>query len=89
MTPELLHQALMEAADSLGWEVRETALPGDGGLVELKGKRIVFVPKETSAALKSRALARALAKADTESVYLLPAVREAIERERCSSTRSS
>ena len=89
MTPELLHQALMEAAGSLGWEVRETALPGDGGLVELKGKRIVFVPEAASAAVKSRVLARALSRTETESVYLLPAVREAIERERCSPTRSS
>lgn len=82
MKPESLCQALREAAESMGWEVREASLDGDGGLVELKGKRIVFVPKATSAAVRARVLARALSKAETESVYLLPAVREAIEKER-------
>ena len=89
MRPELLYQALKETSESMGWEVREAALGGEGGLVELKGKRIVFVPEAASAAVKSRVLARALSRTETESVYLLPAVREAIERERCSPTRSS
>ncbi len=88
MMPESLCQALKEASESLGWEVREAELTGEGGLVELKGKRIVFVPKGASAAVRGRTVARALSKTETESIYLLPAVREAIERERCSSTRS-
>ena len=88
MMPESLYQALVELSESLGWEVREAALDGEGGLVELRGKRIVFVPKTTSPAVRARSVARALSRVDTESIYVLPAVREAIERERCSSTRS-
>ena len=88
MKPELLYEALKEACESMGWEVREAALTGEGALVELREKTIVFVPKEISAAAKARTLAKALSNVDTDSVYLLPAVREAIEHETCSSTRS-
>ena len=89
MRLKLLCEALKEACESMGWDVREAALTGPGGLVELREKTIVFVPKETSAAVKARALAKALSNVDTESIYLLPAVREAMEHEKCSSMRSS
>ena len=89
MMPEALYQALLELTESLGREVREAELDGEGGSVELKGRQIVFVPKAIPAALKARVLAGALSNAETDSMYLLPAVREAIERERWSSTRSS
>ena len=82
MDPELLTNRLQEAAESLGVEVRDGPPESEGAVVKLRGKTVVFVPAGVLAAKKARILARALASMDTEAVFLVPDVREAIEKAR-------
>jgi len=78
--PGILAERMKESAERLGMEVRECPAESEGGLVILKGRRVVFIPQGTLASRRIAFLARALAEVDTEGVYLLPAVREAVER---------
>lgn len=80
MDPGVLAERMKETAERLGMEVRECPPESEGGTVVLKGKRVVFIPEGTLASRRVGIVARALAAVDTESVYLLPAVREAVER---------
>ena len=82
MDPELLAARLAETAESLGLEVREGPAELEGAAVTLKGKKVIFVPAGALPAKKVEMLARALAREDLEEVFLLPAVREAIENAR-------
>ena len=82
MDTESLAARLAEAAESLGLEVREGPADSDGAVVRLRGKKVVFVPEGALSTKLVEVLARALAQEDTEDVFLLPAVREAIERVR-------
>lgn len=82
MDPELLAARLAEAAESLGLEVREGPADSDGAVVRLRGKKVVFVPEGALSTKRAAVLARALAQEDTEDVFLLPAVREAVEKAR-------
>jgi len=78
--PGILVERMKESAERLGMEVRECPAESEGGVVVLKGRRVVFIPRGTLASGRIAFLARALAEIDTDSVYLLPAVREAVER---------
>ena len=80
MDPRILAERMKESAERLGMEVRECPAESEGGVVVLKGRRVVFIPRGTLASGRIDFLARALAEVDTDSVYLLPAVREAVER---------
>ncbi len=80
MDPGILAERMKETAERIGMEVRECPPESEGGVVLLKGKRVVFIPVGTLASERIAILARAFAEVDTESVYLLPAVREAVER---------
>ena len=82
MDTESLAARLAEAAESLGLEVREGPADSDGAVVRLRGKKVVFVPEGALSAKRAEVLARALAQEDTEDVFLLPAVREAVDRAR-------
>ncbi len=82
MDAELLAARLAETAESLGLGVREGPADSDGAVVILRGERIVFVPAGALPAKRAEILARALSRVDLEDVFLLPAVREAIERAR-------
>lgn len=55
-------------------------LPGRGGLCVIHGERRVIIERTLSTREKARLLAAGLAQFDLEDVFLLPAVREAIER---------
>jgi hypothetical protein len=57
-------------------------LPGRGGLCVLHGERRIIIERTLSTREKARLLATGLAQFDFEDVFLLPAVREAIERAR-------
>ncbi|MHC5058466.1 MAG: hypothetical protein ACYTKD_27735 [Planctomycetota bacterium] len=82
MDPGILAERMKETAERLGMEVRECPPESEGGTVLLKGKRVVFIPHGTLASRRIQLVARALAEVDTEGVFLLPAVREAVERAR-------
>jgi len=88
MDPEVLAGRLAEVAESLGFEVRTCPADSEGAVVVLRGKWIVFVPEGALPARKVEIVARALAAVDTEGLFLLPAVREAIERARGSGGRN-
>jgi hypothetical protein len=59
-------------------------LPGRGGLCVLHGERRVIIERTLSIREKARLLAAGLSQFHFEDVFLLPAVREAIERARSS-----
>jgi hypothetical protein len=54
-------------------------LPGRGGLCVLRGQRRIIIERTLGCREKARLLATGLAHFDLEGVFLLPAVREAIE----------
>jgi hypothetical protein len=59
-------------------------LPGRGGLCVLHGERRVIIERTLGTREKARLLAVGLAQFDFEDVFLLPAVRQAIEEARAS-----
>ena len=54
-------------------------LAGRGGLCVLRGERRIIIERTLNFREKTRLLAAGLAKFDLEGVYLLPAVRQALE----------
>ena len=54
-------------------------LAGRGGLCVLRGERRIIIERTRDFREKTRLLAAGLAKFDLEGVYLLPAVRQALE----------
>jgi hypothetical protein len=54
-------------------------LPGRGGLCVLRGQRRIIIERTLGFREKTRLLARGLAQFDLEGVFVLPAVRQAIE----------
>jgi len=54
-------------------------LPGRGGLCVLRGRRRIIIERTLGCREKARLLARGLAQFDLEGVFVLPAVRQAIE----------
>ena len=80
-----LLQALEGLAEQLKIPVSYAAmateeLPGRGGLCVLHGERRIIIERTLSTRERARLLAAGLAQFDFEDIYLLPAVREAIER---------
>lgn len=79
-----LLRALEGLAEQLRIPVRYAALateelPGRGGLCVIRGERRIIIEKDLTTRQKARLLAAGLAQFDFEDVFLLPAVREAIE----------
>ena len=54
-------------------------LPGRGGLCVLRGERRIIIERTLGCREKARLLAAGLSQFDLEGVYVLPAVRQAIE----------
>jgi hypothetical protein len=54
-------------------------LPGRGGLCVLRGERRIIIERTLDTREKARLLAAGLAQFDLEGIYLLPAVRQALE----------
>ena len=84
--------ALEQLAEALGIPVRYAELatdevPGRGGLCVLHGERRIIIERSLGDRDKARLLAQGLAQFDLEGVFLLPAVRHAIEAAREERTR--
>jgi hypothetical protein len=62
-------------------------LPGRGGLCVLRGQRRIIIERTLGCREKARLLARGLAQFDLEGVFVLPAVRQAIEDARAEGRR--
>lgn len=74
-------------ADRLGLPIRAERIPDEetvpvaGGLCRIEGKPVIIINAGSTLKEKIRILARALAHFDLNDVYVLPAVRAAIEEE--------
>jgi hypothetical protein len=84
MHPEELLSRLEGVAAQLDIPVRYASLateelPGRGGLCVLRGQRRIIIERTLGYPEKARLLATGLAHFDLEGVFLLPAVRAAIE----------
>jgi hypothetical protein len=77
-------ESLLEVAEQMGVEIRAEFMGGDGGgLCTLKGQRVLFV--DTSADLNTRyerTLAALAPLAELDDHFLVPALRQDIERQR-------
>jgi len=85
MQDEGLLSALEGLAEQLQIPVTYAALateelPGRGGLCVVHGERRIIIERSLTTREKAHLLAAGLAQFDIEDVFLLPAVREAIER---------
>jgi hypothetical protein len=89
LTAELMRdEMLLAALETLAEQVRipvayatlaTDELPGRGGLCVLHGERRIIIERTLSTREKVRLLATGLAQFDFEDIFLLPAVRQAIE----------
>jgi hypothetical protein len=94
MQDEGLLTALEGLAEQLKIPVTYAALateelPGRGGMCVIHGERRIIIERSLTTREKARLLAAGLAQFDFEDVFLLPAVRDAIERARQASPTSS
>lgn len=85
MKPEQIYQELKELAEKLGIPVSEqnfraTGVKAKSGLCKVKGKRLFIMDKHKSVSKKIRILAAQLAKMPHEDVFIVPAVRELLEK---------
>jgi len=64
-------------------------LPGRGGMCVIHGDRRIIIEDTLTIREKAQLLAGGLAQFDLEDVFLLPAVREAIERAKAAGFRSA
>ncbi len=73
-------KALETIAGQLRIEIRSEEGEFEGGLCRLGSRQVVFVNRRLSPAGKAGVLARSLGQQDLSSVFILPAVREYIDR---------
>ncbi len=77
-------EALLELAEQIGIDVRAEPMGGGGGgLCRLKGRRALFVDTAADLATRyDRTLAALAGLEEIDGCYLLPEVRQDIERQR-------
>ena len=87
MHPRKVLQHFEDLAEKLGIEIvdeklGETEFPVKGGLCKVKGTFKIFLDRSESIEARIEILAKALSSFDLENVYLLPYIREVLERSR-------
>jgi hypothetical protein len=85
MKPEQIYQELKDLAEKLAVTVSEQNLRTAGikvksGLCKVKGKDMFIMDKHQSIYKKIRILAAQLARMPHENVYIMPAVRETLNK---------
>ena len=85
MKPEQLYQALMDLAEKMSLTVSEQNLRTAGikvksGLCKVRGADMFIMDKHKSVHHKIRILATQLATMPHENVYVMPAVREVLNK---------
>ena len=85
MKPDQLYQELKDLAERLQITVSEqnlktTGIKAQSGLCTVKGKQIFIMDKHKSVHKKIRILAEQLAKMPLEHLYIVPAVRELLDK---------
>ncbi len=85
MKPEQLYQNLKELAEKLGINVSEqnlrlTGIRVKSGLCKVKDKKLYIMDKHKSIRDKTELLAACLSKIPNDDIYIVPAVRELLNR---------
>ena len=86
MKPEQIYQELKDLAEKLGINVSEQNLRTAGiavksGLCKVKGRNMFIMDKHKSIRKKIKILASHLAEIPHENVFIVPAIRELLEKE--------
>ena len=79
-------RACLDLAEKLSIEVRSVPLDGDGGLCRVKGKQVLYVNQMLSKDRQLEVLLQGLSGLPMEELYVLPALRELLEKHRDSIT---
>ena len=82
MNTQRILEELLALLEASGVTIRNEPLGGSGGgLCTMKGRKLFFVDTQASPAEMAAICAEAVAKAvDIENIYVLPEVREFIEK---------
>ncbi len=85
MKPEKIYQELKDLAEKLDIPVSEqnfraTGVKAKSGLCKVKGKSLFIMDKHKSVTKKIRILASALARMPHEEFFIVPTVREVLEK---------
>jgi len=85
MKPDQLYQELKDLAERMHITVSEQSLKTSGikvqsGLCKVKGKQVFIMDKHKSVHKKIRILAAQLAMMPLEHLYIIPAVRELLNK---------
>ena len=83
MDDQHLFDELLRAAEKLGIEVRrepfETPATAGGGLCTVRGEHLILLDERAPLSARILALARALSALESETIYMVPEAREAVE----------
>lgn len=82
MEKEALLEELRETCEHLGYSIRYEKGDFDGGHCILKEQRLLVVNKRFTVERKIATIARALGELGVDAIFVKPAVREVIDRER-------
>jgi hypothetical protein len=87
MKPEQIYQELKDLAEKLEIQVSEQNLSTAGikvksGLCKVKGKNLFIMDKHKSIYKKIKILASHLAELPRENVFIVPAVRELLDKQK-------
>ncbi|MDM8544270.1 hypothetical protein QUF90_24595 [Desulfococcaceae bacterium HSG9] len=85
MKPEELYIHLKELSEKLGVTVaehsfRQTGIKAKSGLCKIKGEQMFIVNKHLSVYQKNKRLLAFLKKMPYKNIYVLPAIRERLEK---------
>jgi hypothetical protein len=82
MDKELMLEELRETCEHLGYAIRYEKGDFDGGHCILKEQRLLVINKKFTIERKISSIAGALAELGVDAIFVKPAVRELIDRER-------
>ncbi len=82
MDKEALLEELRETCEHLGYKIRYEKGDFDGGHCILKEQRLLVVNKKFTTEKKITTVARALSELGVDAIFVKPAVRELIDKER-------
>ena len=87
MKPEQIYQELKDLAEKLGIHVSEqnfrtTGIAVTSGLCKVKGQPMLIVDKHKSIRKKIEIMTSHLAQIPHENVFVVPAIRELLEKEK-------
>ncbi|MDX9757954.1 MAG: hypothetical protein RBU27_02240 [Bacteroidota bacterium] len=82
MEKEALLEELRETCEQLGYSIRYEKGDFDGGHCILKEQRLLVVNKRFTVERKIATVARALGELGVDAIFVKPAVRDVIDRER-------